>query len=311
MLYLLLAILASAAMAIVLKIQRSDGGNRYAVILGNYLTCIALSLFMIKNEGAVWPPLSSTIGMGLIAGAFYVGGLVTMQSSIAVHGAALSAAFSKLGLIVTLLVSFLWFGERPSALQILGLVLVLISLVVINLEGTGKREGTKGTGIKNKSIKDKSKESEEQSQELPHPRCFPYGLLLTLAACGLADAMSKVYAELGEAGEETTYFFLLFSTAALLTLFLAFQERRRTGKTFRLPNLAAGILVGIPNYFSSYLLLRSMQALPAFLASPVFCTGTILVVLLVSTLFLKERLGRFQLLGIALILGALVLLGIT
>ena len=42
--YLLLAILCSAAMAIVLKRFKDPAGNRYGIILGNYLTCVVIAL---------------------------------------------------------------------------------------------------------------------------------------------------------------------------------------------------------------------------------------------------------------------------
>jgi hypothetical protein len=40
MLYLLLAIVTGAAMAIVLRIFRDPKGNRFGIILGNYLTAV-------------------------------------------------------------------------------------------------------------------------------------------------------------------------------------------------------------------------------------------------------------------------------
>ena len=43
MLYLVLAVAASAAMALVLKLFRNQTGNRYGILLGNYLTCVAIS----------------------------------------------------------------------------------------------------------------------------------------------------------------------------------------------------------------------------------------------------------------------------
>lgn len=296
MIYLLLAILSSSAMALVLKRQRLAEGNRYGVILGNYFTCILLSLFMMRREGASLLVSSPTLLMGILAGVFFVAGLVTMQSSIPRHGATLTSAFAKLGLLVTLLVSFLWFGERPDALELLGVFLVLPALVLISLGPDQESAAEERPGKPKKETKRGSR--------------MPYGLFLTLLAGGFADSMAKIYAELGEERESTAYFFLLFLTAALLTMVLAALEYRKTGKRIRRKDLAAGIFVGVPNYFSSYLLLLSLQTLPAFVASPLFSTGTILVVLFVSVLFLGERITRMQLLGIGFILAALVLLGI-
>lgn len=280
MLYLLLAILSSASMTLALRFFRSRDGNRYGIILGNYLTCILLALLLTPRDGSVLSGSGSTVGMGAVAGFFYVSALVLMQTSVQQNGAGLTSAFARLGLVISLLVSVLFFEERPAVLQFLGVGLVLAALVLINNEGTGSAK--KGFWL----------------------------LLLTLLCSGGADAMSKVFEELGNPAENTRFFFWLFVTALLLTVCLALWERKRTGKRLVLREFAAGAAVGVPNYFSSYLLLRSLQKLPAFLVFPVFSTGTILLVLAAGLLFFRERLTKRQCLGVGLILAALVLLNL-
>ena len=55
-LFLITAIISSASLTVVLKIFRKQEGNRYGIILGNYLTCVLLAfLLMPKGEG-VLPP---------------------------------------------------------------------------------------------------------------------------------------------------------------------------------------------------------------------------------------------------------------
>ena len=280
MLYLLLAILSSASMTLALRFFRSRDGNRYGIILGNYLTCIVLALVLTPRGASVFSGSGSTLGMGAVAGFFYVSALVLMQTSVQQNGAGLTSAFARLGLVISLLVSVLFFRERPAVLQLLGVGLVLAALVLINNEGTGG------------------------------PKKGFWLLLLTLLCSGGADAMSKVFEELGDPAENTRFFFWLFVTALLLTVCLALWERKRSGKRMMLREFAAGAAVGVPNYFSSYLLLRSLQKLPAFLVFPVFSTGTILLVLLAGLLFFRERLTKRQSLGVGLILAALVLLNV-
>ena len=94
------------------------------------------------------------------------------------------------------------------------------------------------------------------------------------------------------------YFFFLFFSAALLTFFLLIREFRKTGKKTSWRDLAAGILVGIPNYFSSVLLLKALNGIEA------------LIVTFVGLIAFKERLNRKQLLGLLLILLSIVLLNL-
>lgn len=277
---LLLAIVNSAAMALVLRCFSAQRGNRYAILLGNYLACVAIALFSMGGLDSLRSAAPATRLCGLINGVLFVLNLVIMQSSIRVNGAALSSAFAKLGLLVTLTASVLFFHERPGVLQAVGIVLVLAAIMLIS----GRDE-----------------DAPERAPKLSL-------LLLTLLTGGCGDAMIKVYEQLGPAGESAVFFFFLFATSAVLTAALALFEFRRTGKKLLLTEMAAGIAVGIPNYFSSYLVLQVLRFLPAFVTYSVYSTGTILLVLVLSALLFREKPGKRQLFGIALILGALVLL---
>ena len=285
MLYLILAILSSASMALVLKCFRNQTGNRYGILLGNYLTCIVISFLTLPDKGMILHGSGVTLLCGMGGGVFFVTALVCMQSSIRQNGATLTSAFARLGLLVTLVLSVLLFRDRPSALQYVGIGLAVGALVVLRTgtaEKAGKKHSLRSFGL----------------------------LLLTLFASGCADGMAKVFEQYGPARESSLYFFYLFSAAALICVFLALSERVRHNKKISFREFISGILVGVPNFYSSYLLLLALQVLPAFLTYPVFSTGTILLVMLLSALFFRERLTKKQLPGMILILAAIVLLNI-
>lgn len=280
---LFLAILSSAAMTIVLKIFRDSRGNRYGLVLGNYLMCVLLSRVMLPDGGMIFRGSAVTLLCGAAAGGLFVAGLLSMQSSIRGNGAALTAAFSKLGLLVSLGASMALFGERPGGAQVLGVLLVLPAVVLINSRGKdGQKEGPGAWHL----------------------------LALTLLCSGCSDTMAKVFEQVGSRGEDGLYFLYLFLTAAGITAGLAWAEKRRRGLSILPVELFAGAMVGVPNYFSSMLLLRALVRLPVFVVYPVFSTGTILLVLAVSALCFGEKPGKRQLAGIGLILGALVLLNL-
>lgn len=135
-------------------------------------------------------------------------------------------------------------------------------------------------------------------------------LLIVLFTNGLSDCMAKIYSVNGIQAEESVYMFLVFFSAAVFTLCLLLQEKKRTGKSAAVKDLAGGILVGLPNYFSSILLLSSLRTIPAFIAYPVFSTGAIVFVTVISIPLFKEYLNRHQIIALGLILGALILLNI-
>lgn len=289
MLYLVLAALSSAVLTMVLKLFRKPEGNRYGLILGNYLTCMLIAFLQLPEKAQLLRLSPSTWLMSLIGGFLFVAGLVLMQSSVAQNGATLTSAFSKLGLIVPLLLSFVFFGEVPGGLQLLGLGLALAAILLIY----GKDDG------------------ESKASSAPENTKSRLALLLfTLLAVGSSESMAKIFARLGNQDENSAYFFYLFLTAAGLTFLLSRPEKKKSGKGLRLKELAAGILAGIPNYFSSYFLLKALLTLPATLVYPVFSVGSLLLVMAAGLLLFREKLGRRQLWGLLLILGALVLLNL-
>ena len=281
--YLLLAMACSASMALVLRFFSSSENNRYGTLLGNYLTCTAAGFLLMKDKSLVFSGNPVTYLCGLAGGILFVVSLVCMQSGIMKNGAILTSAFSKLGLIVPLALSIVFFHETPGFLQMAGVILVLTAMWLFNGQNSFL--------------------SREQNIDFPL-------LIAVLFTNGMADAMAKVYEAVGLRSEDSLYFFFLFFSAALMTFFLLIREFRQTGKKTSCRDLAAGILVGIPNYFSSVLLLKALNGIEALIVYPVFSSGTILIVTFVSLIAFNERLNRKQLVGLLLILLSIVLLNL-
>ena len=285
MIYLILSILSSAVMAVALRVFEDPNGNRYGILLGNYLVCVLISFIRLPDHSQVFKGSPVTILWGIVSGFLFVAGLVTMQTSIRLNGATLTAVFAKLGLIVSLAVSIFLYGERPQVLQILGMILVLAAIILIN--GGGEKDREKGQ------------------------RLHTGALFITLLAGGSAGATAKVFEQIGSRSEDELYFLYLFAVAAVLTFILAVIEERKTGLSVRPKGLAAGVVVGIPNYYASFLLLPALAVLPAYIVYPVSSTGVILLVSAAGVLFFHEKHTAKQKLGIVLVLAALVLLNLN
>ena len=278
--FLILAMACSASMAIVMRLFRTSQNNRYGMILGNYLTCASVGFLLIAEKSVLLHACPATYFCGVIGGVLFVLSLVCIQSGISLSGAILTSAFSKLGLLVPLFLSIVFFHEKPTFLQAAGLAAVLISFLIMN--GSAKQSGS----------------------------THLFFMIIVLISNGMSDSMAKIYSTVGLQQEETAYMFLVFLSAAVLTVFLLLAETAKTGKKAARKDLAAGILIGIPNYFSAVFLLRALRTVPAVIAYPVFSTGTILLVTAVSYFLFHERLSRRQIAGLCLILVSLVLLNL-
>jgi drug/metabolite transporter (DMT)-like permease len=273
---LFLAILCSSSLALILKAADSTG-NRYGILLGNYIICAVIALVSCRFRIVLTPV---TAALGILGGFLFLFGLLAMQESISVNGASLTAAFSKLGMIVSLLISVIFFHETLRPLPLAGILLAVPAIFIIH---HGKRD-TAGAKF---SL-----------------------LLLTLLGNGLADSMARFFQAFGSPTQEESYLFVLFFTAGILTLILAVREWNRTNAPIAPHSLLYGAIAGIPNYYSSLFLIHALAALPAVIVYPVFSVGTILTVTTISALLFHERIDRVQKAGLILILSSLVLLNL-
>ena len=306
--YLVLAILSSAMMAIILKVFSREEENRYAILMGNYLACVVVGFLSLPEKTLVFHIDAVTLLCSMVGGILFTGGLVCMQTGIRVNGASLTAAFARLGLIVPLVMSIVIFREKPGVLQVLGILLVLAAIWIISRDRDEEEKSSVGIQETGPAQEKKRRGGSSACDSLRRVNLAV--LLLTLLACGASDAMAKVYEHVGDRAKDELYYMCIFLTAFLITCVLVYMEYRRTGKKVTGRMLFAGLAVGIPNYYSSYLLLKALVHLPAFIVYPCFSTGAIFVVTIISALLLKERLNRRKLTGLVMIMTALVLLNL-
>ena len=278
MVYLLLAIASSALVSIIMRLSTDRVTQNVGMLVINYLTCLLMAAVYAGLDALApsVPSLPATVGMGAVHGALYLASFVLLQVNVQKNGVVLSATFMKLGLLVPIAVSVLFFGEKPKLLQIIGFIAAIAAIVLIN---RGKDSGA------------------------VHSRA---GLLLLLIGGGCADVMAKVFEELGDRTLSDQFLLYTFVFALLLCLALMLYKKQRPGA----PELFWGFLIGIPNFFSAKFLLRALDSVSAVIAYPTYSVATLLVITLSGVLLFRERLGRQQWLALGIILAALCLLNL-
>lgn len=278
MLNLILAICSSAMVAIVMRFAQPRVSNPTGLLAGNYITCALVALvlsFPARQIGSV-QGIPLAIGLGAVNGLIYLGGFALMQWSTRHNGVVLSSIFMKLGILVSMLISIVWFRELPTVLQTIGFVLAVSAIVIINYQ--------KGTSLSQGS----------------------WVLLLMLCMSGMGDGMSKIYEVYGNPSLENIFLFFTFASALVLCLGLMVYKKERLG----MRELGYGAILGIPNFFSSLFLLKALSSVPGVIAFPTYSVATILVVALAGFLVFREKLEKKQIIGAVIICVALVLLNL-
>lgn len=276
MLNLLLAIASSALVSITMRLSETKIRNNIAMLAVNYMMCTFLA-WAYTGFGGFRPAeleTQTTVIFGAINGVLYLAGFVLLQRNIQTNGVVLSATFIKLGLLVSMVVSVVCFGERPEPWQWLGFLLAVAAIVLMNYRPGAGKAGNMA------------------------------GLLLLLLAGGGGDAMSKIFEELGNPAFSDHFLLTTFLTALGLCLILFAVRKEKVGMW----EVLFGLLIGIPNFFSAKFLLGALKDIAAVIVYPVYSVATILVVTVTGVLAFREKLEKRQWMALGMILVALALL---
>ena len=278
MFYLLLAIVQSSMISILLRLSSGKIKANISMLAFNYLTCSILGgLYAgLTPVMTVHSSFGIAVGLGIVNGILLLTSFILMQASVRKNGVVLTSVFTKLGLLVPVVLSVVAFREMPTWLQIIGFCIAVTASIVINLNN-GEKAGR-----------------------------FDWSLVLLLLLAGGTDAMAKIYESLGSADLSDPYLFFSFGAALVLCIPVVLSKKERPG--FR--ELLFGVLIGIPNFFSSKFLLMALNTVPAVVAYPTFSVSTLLLITITGVLAFREKLSKLQWASLAAILVALVMLNV-
>ena len=277
MIYLILAIACSALISIFMKLSEKKRQSETGMLIFNYVACVVFAWVLSPNAN----PFTQTKGLGItfligaISGVLYLVSLVMQQQNIKRNGVILSSTFMKLGVIVSVLIAIVIFGEQPQLKQIIGIVLAVGAIVVFNFD----KEGMKG----NKNF---------------------LMLILLLIAGGVCDSMINIFKNVGPAALSDAYLFLNFLFALICAVILLFIRKEKIGWW----DVLFGVLVGIPNYLSSRFVMLALNDLDAVIVYPIYSIATLVVIGVVGMIAFKEKMTVAKGIGLAIVVGALVLL---
>ena len=303
MIHLFIAVLCSSSIALIFKYSETRGLNRYAVTCTNYIIASIISLgFILKSPDGlsnVWHGLShipktirhitvtnggfsssEMVGwamlVGSLAGIFFFLAFVYYQKSVRHHGVGLAGAFAKLGIFVPMTLSLLLWREIPRATQWVGMSLAACAILISHVPS-----GTRTSMYRS------------------------WSLMFLFLFGGCAEFSNKVFQHYGSLTQRPLFLFTTFFLAFLLSSIALFR-----GGKIQARDIKTGILVGIPNLFSSYFLIRALIDIPASVAFPVFGAGTIAIISTVGVIGFGEEITAKNATAIVLVIVSIVLISI-
>ncbi len=274
MIFLLFAILTSAMISLFMRLSADKVSNNYGLLAAGYVISTALAALHTDFSGFTQSGMGTAAAMGFVNGALYLMGLVLMQRNIQKSGVVLTSTFSRLGLVVTIILSILLFREMPTVLQVVGMVMALGAILL----SSGKMEAGN----------------------------FQPELLLCLLNMGVIDAWVKAFDAWGNNALSDRFLLLTFLTAALLCLGFMRYKKQRIGRW----EILFGAAIAIPNYYNSRCLLLALRDIPGIILYPTYSVASLLTITVMGVCLFKERLSRRQWVAIGVILVALALLNL-
>lgn len=287
---LLLAILASTIIGVIFKYYTIYKIDNFQAIVVNYWTCLFLGSllnqsipFSLEVITSAWFKYDIWLGLLFIFG-FNIGAISYQK-----FGIALTAVMQRMSLIITVAVTILCFGESAHWLKIIGILLAISAIYLVN-----KKSADIIPDGKMKKVL----------------FIFP-SLVLLLSAVIEVILFYVEHTQIvqGQYMAFTTHSFGMAAAFGSIVLVPGII----TGKfTFGWKNVFAGIILGIPNYFSIYLItLMLSDGFEASVGFPILNVSVLLLSALLAWKIFDEHLSGFNWAGIVFSIIAIVLITLS
>lgn len=283
--YLLLVILLNTFIFIAFKLFAKYNVDTMQAITVNYWVCMFTGWvthgyhpFRAEIQYEHW------LLNAILLGAYFIFLFNLMAYSTAQQGMTVTSVANKLSLVIPVIFAYWLYGDSMGWLKIIGIAMALPAVYMAT-----SRQGK----IELKNI------------WLP---------VLVFICSGLSDTYIKYiqHCQLDTQAMQSAFTITMFTVAAIAGSVMVAGKmlHDKDREKLRLKNIISGVLLGIPNYFSIYYLIRLFDAdlLPSSSIIPVNNIGIVVATTLVAILFFKEGAGRKRITGIILAVISIILI---
>lgn len=189
-------------------------------------------------------------------------------------GMIITSVFQKLSLIAPFILGLLFFNESGSAPKYAAIVLTILAIVLINIPS-------------------------EKTEAMTEAKKYWYWPLLVLFGSGLIECMLFYVQETGKVENAGIDFVTTLFFGAGCLGFLFMLVTRKLNVTWK--DILAGVMVGIPNFFTIYLLVKGLEmGWDGSVLFPVNNVGVIFFTAIIGILIFKEKLNKLNYAGLLL-----------
>lgn len=286
MIFLLLSILFSTGLFVIFKYFGIYKIDVLKAIFVNYIVAFSMGFFFAERQIPISEIyLEPWFSGALFLGALFVSIFFVMAMTAQKNGVSVTSIAGKMSVVVPIFFGIILYNESVTFLKIVGIIMALIAVYL-------------------SSVKE---EKSEKNGTLLLP-------ILLFIGSGTIDTLLKYIQENYVSDEDVSIFSgSLFGIAGVFAFFILVIKTIKKREAFGYKNIIAGIILGIPNYYSIIFLIKALQN-KNFESSTLFTINNVAIVVvstLVGLFFFKEKFSIKNRIGVAMAILGIILVTIA
>lgn len=283
---LLISIVLNVWLIILFKLYgKFQVNNLYAIVV-NYFVCFITAWFVIgENPSSITvyqePWFIPAIFLGFV--------FITIFNVVAIAtqkiGIAITIVFQKMSMIFPVILGLVLFSEVLNLIKILGIITAIASVIFLNMNEGSETKATR--------------------------KEFLLLSMLILFGSGIIDGglfLLEKY-QIVESADIKFVANLFLNAGVIGLVVILYHVIKGTAKRFTIKDLIGGVLLGIPNFFTIYLILKILNmGWEGSKFFPLNNVGILALSALSGFLIFKEKLNKYNIIGLALAFITILLL---
>jgi len=259
--------------------------NTLQAIVINYLVAFVIGMLNANAFGKIPTITSQPWFLGaLCLGVLFVSVFFVMAKTAQYNGLSVASIAGKMSLVIPIVLSVVLYKESVTWLKVLGILMALVAVYLSSV-----KEGN---------------EKEKQSSLL-----FP---ILLFLGSGIIDTLLK-FVETNYVSDVPFFSGSLFGVAFIVGVFILVYKGFTTKENISFKSIIAGIVLGVPNYFSIVFLIKAfkIESLDSSTLFTINNVGMVVVSSIIGFLLFKEKFNIKKLIGIGLAIFGIILVALA
>lgn len=287
---LILCIVINSLIGVVFKLFSRFEINIFYAIMVNYIVCVITgSIYLghmpisLDSMDEKWFPYAAALGF------VFVSVFTIYGNSVKYFGIVVSTIFQKMSMLAPALVAISLYGEKLNLIKAMGILVGILSIVFLSYE-------------KNVQTSENANSVSKKFWLIP--------FAVFLGSCIIDSTLFLMEVEkIAPSGDISfvihLFFFAFLAGLILLIIHLVKGNRER----LEAKDIIAGICLGIPNFFSIYLLMEVIASgWDASVVFPINNVGILSCSAILGFILFREKITRNKVVGLVMAIVAIVLI---